>query len=493
MNIELITQAKIKDKYKIIFQKAEIIKGTVPFWTWSDVFVEEKFGKVFFKALNNKESYFCIDISSPTTDIEKIASCCKKANNYYIYSYKYRSKKVANEKVISLLHSKITYVKTALNHYVIIGSHNNTESAFNGKNMEHSILIEFPIKLTFEDTKLLNDILVQLERIKSLCEKFNLSLIQLYKNEQLPVNEDLSMIVIEIDPNDIGKILPGKNISIISIELFPISNEVEMKILGKKLLVAISDGNKIQKIYTANGEADDKVTKYEMDEKVTDSDFIAIKIKGLQDQLGLPYLTFKIIKNQIVKGRSLNFANHAIHRFKILEEIQSVNLVKEITGINKKIDFYTDINEEDLEKLDISFKEFNINDIVKIDTNKHNFEFIENEREIAKSSEKEFKSEININTDKETERNVKNKLRNIFELIISDVTDLKENKDLYKLKILEILADEKLNVTEFYSDQISDKINSLSNGILKNIETLIKDKKQKNKLKQFGGKYYISN
>lgn len=493
MNIELITQAKINYIYKRIFQNAEIIKGTVPFWTWSDKFVEDEFGKIFFKALKNPKSYYCIDISSTVTDIENIKSCCNKADNYYIYSYKYRSKKVVNEKTISLLHSKIMYVKTDLNHYVIIGSHNNTLSAYNGKNMEHSLLIEFPIKLTSEDEKLLNDILSQLDRIKSLCEKFDLKLVEEYKDKQLTDNIYYPMIILEVEPNHIKNFLPKINISVISDGLLSSSNEVEINIKRKNLLVAISVGKKIQKIFIANVVADDKVNKNEMNEKVTESDFIALNIKGLHDTLGIPYLAFKCENYQTIKGDKLNHSNHQIHRFKISEEIKSINLVKEFIGLNNEINIFTDIDEEDIKKLDILNKDFNIKDIVKIDKSKHNIEYLQTERNRAKNCEQEFNVELDLNIDSKNILNINNNLRKIFELLISDEIEVYKNKDFYKLGILEILADEKLNENEFYSDNTSDEILRLINKIKKNIETLKKDKNKKNKLKQFGGKYYISN
>lgn len=45
MNIQLITQSEIKQEYKKIFKDAQIIKGSVAYWTFDSDFIDQEFGK----------------------------------------------------------------------------------------------------------------------------------------------------------------------------------------------------------------------------------------------------------------------------------------------------------------------------------------------------------------------------------------------------------------------------------------------------------------
>jgi hypothetical protein len=492
MEVQLLTQSQIKSEFKNIVQRAIVIKGTVAYWTWDRNYIENEFGSNFFVALKHIESFFCIDISSTVSIINNIASCSKQVDNFYIYTYKFKVTKIGDENRVSLLHSKITYIETADGYFVFLGSHNNTKNAFNGLNMEHSVLIKFPLHLSTEDTQLLDNILFQLNRIKSFCYKFIFDLVDFYKGLQIIDENFLPRIVLKFDNYQINDVSPNKTISVISFnDLIPNGIQYDRNIKDKKILVAICNDQEVKKIFIAYGEADDKVAKYEMDEKVTESDFIALSINGFSDPLGIPYLSFNTIKNRKIKGSSLNFSEHVIHRFKIIEEIVEFDRVRNFINVPKKISFYREVTETEFNSLHLGQKEFNKNDILKIDSKKHNLEYLRMEKCRAFSESKSHVSELKYNTDIETVLQIDEKLRNIFNDITNEHDDVIENRTIKKFKILSLLSG-----NNNYEDNLLDK--SYEEKIIQlqeNISNYVNDRKNgtkiKNKLGQFNGKYYI--
>ena len=475
MEIKLITQSEIKDELKKIVKDAEVIKGTVAYWTWDDSFIETEFGTNYFQALNNKDSFFCIDISSPTTNIDNVATCARKANNFFIFSYRLKNKKKSDEGDISLLHSKIIYIKTLECHFVIIGSHNNTKSAYNGINMEHSVLIKFSVKTSDQEKELLNSFESELDRIKLMCQKFNLDLIDFYKRMQVVDGGLLPRVVLELNSTELNDISINQTISIIT--LFNIVKERDANIdniKDRKIIVAVYDEKENLRLFSAIGEADDEVEKGQMDEKVTDSDYIALRIDGFSDLLGIPYLTFQKIRGKQIKGDVINFTNHIIQRFKLIEDIKDYDSVKEFIGRKKKISFYSESTIDD-----IYFHENHIHinpkSVLVIDENKHKLEYLKKEKNSSFDS-KPYKINTDRNINEENRKSIKLKLVKIYEILIQ--SNLIESKENIFSSVLSVLSgsDKSLeNITENKNKQL---INDLLSKIRLN-------KKLKNKLRQF--------
>jgi hypothetical protein len=490
MKVKLLTQSQIKSEYKKVIDRAIIIKGTVAYWTWDKTFVENEFGANFFDALNHDESFYCIDITSTVSNIDNIASCSILSDKYYIYTYKFKDTKAGDENRVSLLHSKITYIKTADGYFVFIGSHNNTKNAFNGMNMEHSLLIYFPYELSKQDSQLLDDILFQLNRIKSLCYKFNNKLVDFYKGLQITDQYFLPRVVLKFEDYQISNIKPSKTISIISLnDLIPNAVQYDRNIKDKKILVVICNNQKVKKIFTAFGEADDKVAKYEMDEKVTESDFVALSINGFSDPLGIPYLSFNSIKYKKIKGSSLNFSEHVIHRFKIAEEIDDLDRVKNFAGVPKKINFYRDVTDSEFKSLNLDENIYSKKDINKIDENMHAIEYLGLEKYRLLKKAKSHTNELKYNTDDETVRIIDKKLKEIFEIIMHENEYDINNRNTKKLQILSMLSDIFNYNADSYQNSEEENIKNMQDAILDYVEEN-KTNKSNNKLSQFSGRYY---
>jgi hypothetical protein len=486
MEIKLITQSEIKDEYKEIVKDAQVIKGTVAYWTWDKSFVESKIGKKYLAALKNKESFFCVDITSPSTNLDNIATCEKKGKNFYIFSYKFKNGTKGDEGILSLLHSKITYLKTRKNQFVFIGSHNNSKSAFDGNNMEHSILIKFSLRPKTEEKNLLKRFLDELDRIKFLCTKFDIKLLEYYKGMQIINGTFLPRIVLQLAPSEWDRISINQTISIITFfNLIQEKSDSQKNIKDKNLLVAIYNERGESKLFTAIGEADDEVKIGEMDEKVTDSNYIAIRIDGFSDLLGLPYLTFKSIPNRQVKGRAINFTEHLIQRFKLQEELKDYTLIKEFTGIPKKIDFFRSLTKEDIEILKKINYAIETDKVEKIDEKKHQINFL---REVKKQSFKKAKNydtKIEKNVTPELAKIINNLLNEFYYSIVdSSYSDLNIKYNI-NLEVLHIMA--KRLLTKEHLPDLTFKV--LQKKLKNEIDNICMTK-SKNRLSQFEGKFY---
>ncbi|MCF8325526.1 MAG: hypothetical protein K9I84_11255 [Leadbetterella sp.] len=491
MEVQLLTQSQIKSEFKNLIEHALIIKGIVAYWTWDRTYVENEFGANFFDALRHNESFYCIDISSTVSKIDNIASCCDLAENFYIYTYKLKDTKTGDENRVSLLHSKITYIETAEGYFVFVGSHNNTKNAFNGFNMEHSLLLKFPLKISTKDSQLLDDILLQLNRVKLMCYKFNNKLVDFYKGLQITDQYFLPRVVLKFEDYQISDIRPNNTISIISLnDLIPNAVQYDRNIKDKKILVVICNKQQVKRVFTAFGEADDKVAKYEMDEKVTESDYVALSINGFSDPLGIPYLSFNSIKYKKIKGSSLNFSEHVIHRFKIIEEIYDLDRVKNFTGIPKKINFYRDITDSEFKSLNLDEEIYSKKDINKIDENMHSIEYLGMEKYRLLKKAKSHANELKYNTDDENVSIIDKKLKEIFEIIMHNNEYDISNRDTKKLQILSILSDVFHYKDKSYQNSEEESIRNMQDAIMNYIEENKRIKSTNNKLSQFSGKFY---
>jgi hypothetical protein len=488
MEIKLLIQSEIKSEYKKIVKDAQVIKGAVAYWTWDKHFIEKELGKKYLTALKNKESFFCVDISSPSTNIDNIATCESVVKNFYIFSYKFKNVAQGDEGILSLLHSKITYIKTSENQFIFIGSHNNTKCAFNGFNMEHSILIKFSLEPKDEENILLNSFLYQLDRIKRLCVKFELALIEYYKGMQILDGSFLSRIVLQLDTEELESISIDQTISIITLfDLISQRLNNQKNIKDKRFLVAIYDQSSDKfKLFIALGEADDEVEAGTMDEKVTDSDYIAIRIDGFSDPLGLPYLTFKSVSNKQVKGNALNFTNHLIQRFKLIEEITDTSLILEFKGIRKNIDVFSPLTDEDVEFLKNENYLIDPKSIEKIDLKKHKLTFFKELKINSFSSAKKYNERIEKNMNPELIGKINIQLGQVYELILNRNSSVEENNsEQFKSELLSILS----NAFNAGNNLYQKTLGSAQNNPRSVLDEINKTK-SKNALAQFEGRFY---
>ena len=135
----------------------------VAYWTIPN----DYFGDDLIELLKKKESFACVDISSPT-DIDELCKLAKQSCNLYFYTeslvWDGKNKQPNNR---NLLHSKVLLFDLPKNLASIwIGSHNWTDRSLIGKNIETSLEI-----CVDKNSDIYIEIKYLLEKIKQDCEQ----------------------------------------------------------------------------------------------------------------------------------------------------------------------------------------------------------------------------------------------------------------------------------------------------------------------------------
>lgn len=327
--LKIISGGDIQQELMGILRTARVIKGSVAFWSWDDDFIDEYLGDRFTKALCHKESFYCVDFSHKSTNLDALAKLRENGANIYIFKYKWSAKINDMDLDYQLLHSKILYVKAYQKEYVIIGSHNNTKTAFLGRNIEHSILIEFDSKKTRNDQKFLDGIFSELNWIKEMSilldsnEVENYRLLQsrdypVYYNTVVFYSLNLSRTEIEQD----------QSLTLLS---FPDPSNVNDPALNYKnnenivFIIVCSDS---VVVYRAKRDSfsHSEIGKYTLD--TTESDMFAINL-GYRARLSdFPYYIRMNIGNRIISGNDLRYNDTYISRYTLEEEIDINELVE---------------------------------------------------------------------------------------------------------------------------------------------------------------------
>jgi hypothetical protein len=289
----------------------------------------------------------------------------------------------------------------------------------------------------------------------------------------------LPRVVLEMNSTDLNDISINQTISIIT--LFNLGKETVVNIKNikdRKIIVAVYDENDKLKLFSAIGEADDEVDVGQMDEKVTDSDYIALCIDGFSDLLGIPYLTFQKIPGKQIKGDVLNFTKHLIQRLKIKEYINDFNSIKEFIRRRKSIDFYSESKIDDI-FFQNNLEYINPKSVLVIDNEKHKLEYLKNEKSSSFESGP-YKITLERNIKEEHRKSIKEKICKIFD-ILNRTTSIESREDTLPL-FLSILF-EFDNSLEIISEN---KKNLLINDFISKIRI---NKKLKNKLHQFENRF----
>jgi hypothetical protein len=234
IDIELIPSVKkssIKQRLKESLCKCENVKGAVAYWTIDIDFIEE-----LASVLKRDESYYCIDIHSPT-NIDYLAKFKHFGSNILLHNYeiKINSKNYELEekkKVSYLLHSKIILFEMPDNNVEIwLGSHNFTQRAILGVNIESSFIVK-----SNKDSKIYKDVLDYLTFIKDNCVVFDVNDVDFYKKLQGQQEEDSAKWVLELVGKNVDNLVEEK-----TIQLLGVGNNDIGDTLGKEIIIQILD------------------------------------------------------------------------------------------------------------------------------------------------------------------------------------------------------------------------------------------------------------
>ena len=138
MEIEFVSKKNVTNKLSESLKKAVVLRGAVAFWSIDFSFFKQN----LVNALNHSESFYCIDICSPT-DFDAISSIeikleqDKKGNTFFVHL----KRKSEHE---NLLHSKVILMDLPNGEVELwVGSHNSTRFALTGFNIESSMILKF--------------------------------------------------------------------------------------------------------------------------------------------------------------------------------------------------------------------------------------------------------------------------------------------------------------------------------------------------------------
>jgi hypothetical protein len=235
LDIELIPSVEhssIKKRLETSLERCQNVKGAVAYWT-----IDTDFVSGLAEVLNREGSYYCIDIHKPT-NVDYLANFKELGSNIFLHDYELKSNSEnyeleAQYKIPHLLHSKILLFELPDNNVEIwVGSHNFTQRAICGVNIESSILIR-----SNQDSKIYDDVLKYLTFIKDNCIPFDINDVDFYKLLQGQHEEDTGFWILELVGENAANLVDEKMIQLLGFD----NNDVKDKLdkLGKEIIIQI--------------------------------------------------------------------------------------------------------------------------------------------------------------------------------------------------------------------------------------------------------------
>lgn len=182
MKVELIPKAgKTKGMANITkilnddFKMSQSFKGAIAFYSINNSILSPQAKSI----LSDDNSFLCVDINLPT-NIEKLNILYESGCNIYLHIFLNDGNKFEKH----LMHTKLLYFKSYEDCIIWNGSHNWTNNALCGPNIESSTRI-----ITSKNDSYCIDVIDYLEMIKSICEPFDPRNIPLYKMLQRMIIE----------------------------------------------------------------------------------------------------------------------------------------------------------------------------------------------------------------------------------------------------------------------------------------------------------------
>ncbi|OKH31125.1 hypothetical protein NIES2119_29595 [[Phormidium ambiguum] IAM M-71] len=232
LDIELIPSVEhssIKTRLETSLNKCQNVKGAVAYWTIDTAFVTG-----LAEVLQREDSYYCIDIHKPT-NIDYLAEFKKLDSNIFLHDYELKSNSQNYELEMQqknpyLLHSKMILFE--LPDYKVeiwVGSHNFTQRAIRGVNIESSIIIR-----TNQNSKIYSDVLKYLTFIKDNCIPFDLKDVDFYKLLQGEYEEDTGSWVLELVGENAANLVDEKMIQLLGVDSKDLIDR-----LGQEIIIQI--------------------------------------------------------------------------------------------------------------------------------------------------------------------------------------------------------------------------------------------------------------
>jgi hypothetical protein len=217
-----------------------LLQASIAYWTIDPAV----FGAVLTKRILPPNGFLCVDLHRPT-DIDALAALVRNQADVRLYCEDITTYGADGRKEPPyLLHTKmLLFWSKSSPAELWVGSHNWTNRAIFGLNVESSLVVELR-----DSSRLFCDAAEYLQKIKGICEVFDLSKIDFYKELQKSTEES-TVPVIEVEAVE-AKELAGSEISIFG------TDDKDLKELGtvrRKVYLSATetDGSEREYVYPA--------------------------------------------------------------------------------------------------------------------------------------------------------------------------------------------------------------------------------------------------
>lgn len=169
--------------------RSKLLQAAVAYWTINDNIM----GCNLARALNHHSGFLSVDLHLPT-DIDALAALSAKGANVYLYCEDIPTQGASGHREPPhLVHSKmLLFWSEDRIAELWVGSHNWTNRAIFGLNVESSLVIRLR-----DSSSLFCDAAGYLEKIRRVCEKFDPSRVDFYKQLQQKSSNTIPVISLE--------------------------------------------------------------------------------------------------------------------------------------------------------------------------------------------------------------------------------------------------------------------------------------------------------
>jgi PLD-like domain len=188
---------QVQSRLKHSLDTAQLLRCAVAYWT-----VESNFlGPALPAKLSRPNGYLCVDYHLPT-DIDELAALVTNGANVRIYCEDISTALENERRSRPLLHTKMLLFWMADRTAELwVGSHNWTKRALLGLNVESSLVVKLS-----DSSSLFCEAVQYLEEIKGICEVFDPSRVELYKQLQGWAEQTVRSIELEaLDADALGE------------------------------------------------------------------------------------------------------------------------------------------------------------------------------------------------------------------------------------------------------------------------------------------------
>ena len=196
LNIKLLpawSPSSIEAVLKSVLSRSQFLQASIAFWTVKD----QIFGQSLTNALRDDNGFLCVDLHPPT-DIDALAALVRKGAHIYLFCEDIPTPDMGSKEPPHLLHTKmLLFWLRDQTVELWVGSHNWTNRAIVGLNIESSIVVQ-----ARNSSILISDAAQYLQKIRHVCIEFDLSKIDFYKQIQQKIRSQQTVSVIYLEAKD---------------------------------------------------------------------------------------------------------------------------------------------------------------------------------------------------------------------------------------------------------------------------------------------------